>query len=263
MITLLTATTLAMAGAGGWLEPIPGGKGPRAELGPAGSGLGIHLDVGGGYGVGALSPSYATYQDRHAALFEHAQGRLGRAAVGVDLNETLDFVVYTELQESVEHFYSDTRGANAVVRGILQPHLGAELRVVHRRYPYARPYMSIGGELLLTGDYDLVTDDGGVNLTPEEIRPGKPWWGIPGLRAGVGVDLRPRGERSLTALYVQMTGTQLFYPYRLEENEVFFEASRQNLVPAYGSVTFGAGLRLYPQMGRSKTSQLPPVLGAS
>jgi len=260
MIALLTATTLAMAG-GGWLEPIPGGKGPRAELGPAGSGLGIHLDVGGGYGLGALSPSYATYHDQNAALFEFAEGRQGTAAVGVDLNETLDFVVFTTLQESVEHFYSDSRGANAVVRGILQPHIGADVRVVHRRYPYARPYMTIGGELLLTGDYDLVTDRGAVNLQPEEIRPGKPWWGIPGLRAGAGIDLRPRGERSVSAIYLQVTGTQLFYPYRLEEHEVFFEASRQNLVPSYGAVTFGGGLRLYPQIGRGKTAQLPPVLG--
>lgn len=260
MIGILTASTLAMA-AGGWFEPAPSpGAEGYPELGPAGSGLGIHLDLGGGYAFGALSPSYASYDGDYAALFEYAEGRHGRLGLGLDLNETIDFVPYVTFQESVEIFYSDARNSKSVRRGILQPHVGADVRVVHRRYPRARPYATIGMEVLLTGDYDLVTESGNVNFSPQEIHPGKPWWAIPGVRAGAGVDIRLRGERSLSTLYLEMAGTQLLYPYRLEEHEVFFEASRRNLVPSYHSASFGGGLRLYPQIGRGKRDQLPPVL---
>ena len=258
MLGILAVSTLAVAG---WLEPVPSpGAEGYPELGPVGSGLGVHLDVAGSYAFGALSPSYATYRGDYAALFEYAEGLRGRIGLGFDLNETLDLVPYVSFQESVETFYSDARNAQSVSRGILQPHVGADLRVIHRRYPRARPYASIGVSALLTGDYDLVTGTGSVNFSPEEIRPGKPWWAIPGVRAGVGLDIRPRGDRSLTALYLEAAGTQLIYPYRIEEHEIFFEASRRNLVPSYQSLSLGAGLRLYPQIGRGRRGQLPEVL---
>jgi hypothetical protein len=247
---------------GGWFAQRPDDlpEGVQAPLGPVGSGFGLHVDVAGGYSAGAVSRTYARSDEGVASVFEYGEGRNYRLSLGLDMNETLDLVLFGAVQDTAEqlHYEHDNTAIPKEV-SLLQPQLGAELRVVHRRFTHLRPYAGFGLQANLTGDWDLLDDDGTVNWGIKDVKPGLPWWLIPGVRCSVGVDLRPRGERSLTALFIEATGTHQFYPYGVEEAGIFFDAARKQPVNYYGVISAATGLRFYPHIGQARRDELPPL----
>lgn len=179
-----------------------------------------HVDVAGGYSVGAVHPMELEADGDSLVLFDWGHGATARVAAGWELEERFDVVVGVDWVASAAEGWTD--GADVPAPGQLF-RLSGHLRLPYWQAERLRPYLVLGMSVSHYGE----AFEG--------------WRLVPAADGGAGIEWPAR-----FAPFVEADGTWHVARYAIEEAQLSMRASRYPLVPNYPAVRAVAGVRFTP-----------------